>query len=823
MNTLSLHGNIANFMQLFARTSDASLIVKNGVFIDCNMAALVLFGYPSKSALLNHSPEDSSPEFQPDGQRSAEKVQEMTTLAFQKGLHHFEWERIRYDGTSIILDVSLTAIMLEGEKCLHVLWRDRLGKISKKQIDSMQQFIKNMGDAHLVFKDGVYIECNQAAVDLLGYPDKKTLFKEKPRHFYPTFQPDGRNSVETILKYTNQVHLEGSSTFEWTYKKYDDSLINVTAMVTFAIVDGEEILHVVLRDLTPQLEAQSDSIKQLLRKIGSATLLVKEDKFVDCNQAAAEILGYPNPELLQSMHPADISPLIQPDGTSSKERSNELMKKAYYESCNYFEWTHLKYDGTPIILEVLLTPVSINNEQMIHVIWRDLTEAKKQENVLKNLAHYDSLTGLPNRVLFADRFDQATSHSARTKTQLAVCFLDIDNFKPVNDRFGHNIGDQLLIKIANRISRCIRDEDTVSRIGGDEFTLLLRDFETPVACEQLVKRILYHLNKPYHIEGQFVSITASCGITMYSPSNKIIDIDSLIRQADHAMYEAKSTGKNKLAFFDAETEYSSKQHLKFLDRVSKAILSDEFVLHYQPKINMRTGKMFGAEALIRWQHPDKGLLSPFNFLPKIEKSTVMIDIGNWVIEQALIQLEHWGKEGKHWVVSINIDAHHFTQANFVNDLKQALDKHPTVPAELLEIEILETVSIDNLEQVNELIYQCQTLGVSFALDDFGTGYSSLSYLKSLPVEWVKIDQSFVRDMLEDGQDLAIIDAIITLSKAFKREIIAEGVETIEHGIALLELACENAQGYGIAKPMPAKNIIAWEDNYQSPKVWTDYS
>jgi len=809
-------------MQLFARSSDAFLMVKNGVFIDCNMAALVIFGYPSKSALLNHRPEDLSPMYQPDGKNSAEKVSQVIELSLKNGMHHCKWDHIQYDGTNILLDVSLTAITLNGEEYTHILCRDRLGTVSKKQIDSMQQFIENMGDAHLVLKGGVYIECNQAAVDLLGYPDKKTLLNRSRRHFYPSIQSDGSKSVEKAFKYIDKTRTEGSCAFEWTYKKYDGSIFDVTAMMTFSVVDGEEILHIVWRDLTPQLEAQSDSIKELIRKIGTATLLIKGDKFVDCNQAAVELLGYPNQQALLGIHPSQISPPIQPDGQCSLVRSREVMKSGYSKSSNYVEWTHLKYDGTPIVVEVLLTPISINNEKMIHVIWRDLTEAKKQEKILKNLAHYDSLTGLPNRVLFADRFEQAIAHSTRTKTQIAVCFLDIDNFKPINDRFGHDIGDKLLIKIAKRISRCIREEDTVSRIGGDEFTLLLRDFDTYVTCEQLVERILHALSKFYIIEGEVLSITASCGITMHASNAQILDIDSLIRQADQAMYEAKSTGKNKLAFFDAETEYSSRQHLKFLERVSQAILLDEFKLYYQPKINMRTGKMFGAEALIRWQHPDEGLLTPFSFLPKIERSTVMIDIGNWVIEQALVQLEQWLKEGKHWVVSINIDAYHFTQTSFVDDLKQALDKHSTVPAELLEIEILETVSIENLEQVTKLIYQCQALGVSFALDDFGTGYSSLSYLKSLPVEWIKIDQSFVRDMLEDEQDLSIIDAVITLSKAFKRNTIAEGVETIEHGIALLKLGCENAQGYGIAKPMPAENIIAWENNYQPPKAWTNY-
>ena len=952
MTTLSLQKGITAFQQLFARIDDASLIIKDGFYIDCNVAALALTGYPDKASIINVSPSETSPEFQPDGERSVQKAKRMMALAIQNGQHHFEWERLRYDGTTLVLDVSLTPIVLDGEEYIHVLWRDRLGRVSQKQIDSMQQFIENMGDAHVILKDGIYTECNQAAVDLLGYPDKKTLLlKGRDReNFYPVLQSDGRKSHEKVREMMARIRTEGSYTFDWTYKKFDGSLIQVSLMGAYTVVDGEEIFHIVWRDIAPQLAAQSDSIKELLGRMGDAALLVKDNKYVDCNQAAIDLLAYPDKQSLLNMHPTKISPDKQPDGRSSFEKSNEIMSKGYLESSNYFEWTHLKYDGSPIMVEAMLTPVSINNEDMIHVIWRDLTDINKQKSALadseqryksifddsadatlileagrftncndaavqmfgfdnkeqllstktielspvsqpdgiesivkareciattynkgthrfewmyqrkdaqtfpvevvmtaiiqggrkiihfvmrditefksqqrelRNLAHYDVLTGLPNRVLFADRFALAIAHSRRTETQLAVCFLDLDNFKLVNDGYGHGIGDELLKQVAARISATIRDEDTVSRQGGDEFALLLGELKSYQQCENLINRVLYTLSEPFIIGDNTHLIGASCGITLYPSDDN--DIDILLRHADHAMYDAKISGKNRFAFFDANTELLSQEHTHFLAQVSQAIDDIEFVLFYQPKINMKTGEMFGAEALIRWQKPEEGLLSPVDFLPKIESSQVMVDLGNWVINAALTQLEQWCKEGKRWVVSINIDAYHFMQESFFEDLKQALERHSDVPSELFEIEILETIAFDDMAKVSKLIYRCQTLGVSFALDDFGTGYSSLTYLKRLPVQWLKIDRTFVRDILDDEEDFAIVEGIISLAKAFKRDVIAEGVESTEHGTALMALGCYNAQGFGIAKPMPAESVTEWDSSYQPDKIWTHHA
>ncbi|MDF1874619.1 EAL domain-containing protein [Sulfurimonas sp. SAG-AH-194-I05] len=475
-------------------------------------------------------------------------------------------------------------------------------------------------------------------------------------------------------------------------------------------------------------------------------------------------------------------------------------------------------DGTLIWIEYSMHPIFDDEGNVEYLVpeGRDITEKKEQQFQMQRLAHYDILTGLPNRTLFADRFKIALAHANRNETLLAVCFVDIDHFKPINDNYGHEEGDQLLVEIAQRLDSCIRREDTVSRMGGDEFTMLL-GVHSQKECEDLVKRILTTLSKPYCLSRNTHSITASCGITLYPYDDA--DADVLTRHADQAMYEAKISGKNKFIFFDAKKEHSTQIYADFLDTISRAIASNEMGLYYQPKINMKTGYIYGVEALIRWNHPTKGLQSPIEFLPYIQKTVVMIELGKWVISQALHQLNLWYKEKKQWRMSINIDAYHFTNNDFCSALENALSQYANPLGKFLEIEILETEDFSDLNSVSSRITTCQSLGVHFALDDFGTGYCSLLYLKKLPINCLKIDQSFVKDILTDKKDRSLINGIIALSRAFDVDIIAEGVETLEDGIALLELGCVNAQGYYIAKPMPILEFLVWSKKYTPEKQW----
>ena len=450
-------------------------------------------------------------------------------------------------------------------------------------------------------------------------------------------------------------------------------------------------------------------------------------------------------------------------------------------------------------------------------LFADITQLKYQQNQLEYMAHYDALTGLPNRVLLADRLHQAMAQASRRRSKVAVVYLDLDGFKTVNDTHGHDMGDLLLISLAEKMKEALRDGDTLARLGGDEFVAVLLDLPTPESSLQVLERMLHTCAEAVTIGERILRVSASIGVSFF-PQDEELDADQLLRQADQAMYQAKQTGKNRYHIFDTEHDHAVRGQYESLERIREALGKNEFVLYYQPKVNMRSGEVIGAEALIRWQHPERGLLPPAAFLPVLEHHPLSIELGEWVLAQALEQLDRWRSQGVHLSVSVNIDALHLQQANFIDHLARELARHPGFTSGELELEILETSALEDINGVSEIIKDCRKLGVGFSLDDFGTGYSSLTYLKRLPAQMLKIDQSFVRDMLEDPDDLAILDGIIGLANAFQRRVIAEGVETQAHSEMLLRLGCELGQGYFIGRPMPADAMHNWLRDWQPSPV-----
>lgn len=459
------------------------------------------------------------------------------------------------------------------------------------------------------------------------------------------------------------------------------------------------------------------------------------------------------------------------------------------------------------------------DDQGFATIFTDITERKHAEKSLRRAAYYDALTQLPNRVLLADRLEQAKAQARRAEQSLAVCFLDLDGFKPINDTFGHETGDQLLIDVAVRLKAALRGGDTVARLGGDEFVILLGELESQEECHQALARLLSVVSAPYDIHGTPTHISASIGVTLYPHDDA--DADALIRHADQAMYLAKLAGRNRYHHFDPERDRQVRAHRESLARLGEAIPAGEFRLFYQPKVNMRNNTVIGAEALIRWQHPERGLLPPAEFLPVVEGSELDIPLGEWVLAEALRQLDIWHRMGYPISVSINISTRQLEHPEFTHKLKAALAQYPELVHGALELEILETSAMNDITRISAIIESYKEMGVHFALDDFGTGYSSLSYLKRLPAQTLKIDQSFVRDMLDDPEDQAIVKGVIALSKAFRRNIIAEGVETAQHGRWLMHLGCDLAQGYGIARPMPADLLPEWIDGYRVAPGWLE--
>ena len=433
---------------------------------------------------------------------------------------------------------------------------------------------------------------------------------------------------------------------------------------------------------------------------------------------------------------------------------------------------------------------------------------REQESRLEQMAYYDALTKLPNRALLADRMDQALSHVRRSGRMLAVCYIDLDGFKPVNDLYGHDAGDRLLVGTAHRLTSALRSGDTVARLGGDEFVVLLPGLASARECEHLVDRMLRVVAEPFEVvPGGAVALSASVGVRLVPPDDA--DPDTLLRQADRAMYAAKQEGRGRSHLFDAERDREVVRRREQVARIVAGLRAGEMDVHYQPVVELGSGSLRYAEALVRWNHPERGLLAPGEWLPSILDHESIAALGDWVLETVLAQSERWRAEGLCGGVSVNVSAYELRNPSFASHLAIALARHPGVPRGALRLEVLESAALPDMAAAREVMRACGALGVEFSLDDFGTGYSSLTYLKRLPATTIKIDRSFVSGMLSDPGDRAIVLGVIGLAHVFGREVVAEGVETPAHAAALRDAGCTLGQGHGIAPPMPAAAFEAW--------------
>ena len=476
--------------------------------------------------------------------------------------------------------------------------------------------------------------------------------------------------------------------------------------------------------------------------------------------------------------------------------------------------------GREFAANVTLTTVRQPNgdpQYYVCLLW-DITPIKEQALKLEQVEKHDALTGLPNRMLVAEKLRTAMEGALESGRALALIYIDLDNFKTINDRFGREASDQLLIALAGNLKRTLREGDTLGRLGGDEFVVILPEISATDAPGASVERLLGAATGPFSLDGETLTLTATAGATFF-PQAQEVDADQLLRQADQAMYEAKLAGKARFQIFDPVQAWTLRGRHAELERIRQGLVAGEFQLYYQPKVNMATGSLIGAEALLRWQHPERGLLPPGLFLQVIEENDLAIEMGEWVMNTALSQLEEWQAQGHHIPVSVNVSARHLQSPDFLERLSGILRDHPNADPACLELELLETSTLQDMPQVSRIIDACHAKGMSIAIDDFGTGYSSLTYLKRLPANVLKIDQSFVTDMLDDPDDLSILQGVLGLATAFRRVPIAEGVETTEHGILLLKLGCQLAQGYGIARPMPAVNLPGWYAGWKTEPEW----
>lgn len=451
-------------------------------------------------------------------------------------------------------------------------------------------------------------------------------------------------------------------------------------------------------------------------------------------------------------------------------------------------------------------------------IFLDISALKEKESEIRQATYFDALTGLPNRSLAMDRLQQNMSRLKRNGQLLAVVYIDLDGFKEINDLMGHSSGDKILIEMSKRMSGVLRGGDSISRLGGDEFLAMITDLRSPDDVEAFIERVFNSIRQPIELEGKPYRVSASIGVAFY-PQRQEVDAELLVRQADQAMYQAKLAGKNQHYIFDAEIESFSRGRHALIQQIRDGLRRGEFELYYQPKVNMRTGDVIGVESLIRWRHPELGLLEPAAFLPKLVGHEIEIELGWWCIDNALAQMDYWAKTGKPLSISVNISALHLQQPQFIVALRSRLSNYSRLKPNSLELEILETSALTDLHRVGLLIEECAKIGVQFSVDDFGTGYSTLLMLRHLPAQFLKIDRSFVQNLLTESNDLVLMESMIALGKAFGRQIIAEGVETELQAELLLRLGCDLAQGYCIARPMPVAELGKWFSFWKAPSRW----
>ncbi|MFC4863466.1 EAL domain-containing protein [Pseudomonas sp. JS3066] len=686
----------------------------------------------------------------------------------------------------------------------------RKANLQRRLLDSV---VSGTSDAVFV-KDrrGRYLLVNHAAARYVGKPPAAIVGHDD----FELFPADSAHEIvskdkEVMAAGTTVTHEEHLVTEDG---KALDFLVTKGPMLD---ANGQGVgLFGISRDITERKRIERDLAEAavVFESSHQGIMMVSPRKSITkVNPAFSRITGYALDEVL---------------GKSPKVLSSGVHGPEFYRKM----WGNLDHDGFwrgeiwnrrkngEIYAEILSISVARNESggvQHYIGVFTDISQIKAHEAELDRIAHYDPLTGLPNRRLLTDRLQQAVMRAARSNKTLAVCFMDLDGFKAINDDYGPINGDALLIGIAENLRQVLRGDDTLARLGGDEFALLLSDIASPEECALALDRMLAAASKEVDVGGKRLSVSASIGVSLYP--NDQADPDTLLRHADQAMYLAKQAGKNRYHLFDPESDRKAQKRRTQLEHLRAALDGNQFRLYYQPQVDLQNGQLLGVEALLRWHDPLQGMRSPSEFLPSVHGSDLERPIGEWVIREAVAQAARWYDMHLDISVSINVSASQLLHPGFHELMRQTLANHATLPPGHIELEILESAAIADMDQAIDVLRLCRSLGVRFAIDDFGTGYSSLTYLRKLPVQILKIDQSFIRNMLIDPEDLGIVEGVIQLANTFKLDVIAEGVETREHARQLRRMGCHLAQGYGIARPMPADQLAIWATHWQHTDEW----
>jgi diguanylate cyclase (GGDEF)-like protein/PAS domain S-box-containing protein len=542
-----------------------------------------------------------------------------------------------------------------------------------------------------------------------------------------------------------------------------------------------------------RFRAAMDATADAITLVSRATM-----RFVEVNATACRMLGYAREELFQ-MGPAQLF------AGATNQLEQEFDAIIGGDTANELKETLLRRrDGTHLLVEVHRHGQRSGSDWIIVGVLRDITERKEAEKRLIQMAHYDALTDLPNRTLFYKNLTRILARAADRGWSGALLCIDLDHFKNINDTRGHALGDELLRQVSHRLVECIRIRDSIARLGGDEFAIILAARGGPQRAYAVAKRVLERLRLPFSVNGNEVTVSASIGIAMFP--DDALNAETLVKYADTAMYQAKHAGRDTFRFFTTQMNTDALARLDIETALRKAVENQEFILHYQPKMHIDSGRVCGLEALLRWQRPGHGLVSPAEFIPILEDSGLILPVGRWVLETACRQIAAWQSSGIGRVaVSVNISGRQFAAGNLEREVIQALERH-NVDAHLLELELTESSLMANTQSTIKTLQILRNLGVSVSIDDFGTGYSSLAYLRRFPVDKLKIDMAFIRGITTNADDAAIVLAIIGMAHTLKLEVIAEGVETAAQLEYLRSHRCDQIQGYYLSRPLPVPQL-----------------
>jgi len=642
---------------------------------------------------------------------------------------------------------------------------------------------------------------------LTGYTEEDLLFNSRVSYDQITHPDDRQHVRDTILE-----AVQNNRRFDIEYRivRADGSIRHVWERGTNISHDTWDILEGFIQDVTERKQAD-EALREAERRYRSIFENAIEgiyqstpnDGYLAVNPALARMYGYDSPqELISTLRDIDNQVYVDPQRRLEFKR---LMSK--HGVVTNFESRVHRRNGEIIWISENARSVYNNDGTLLFFegTVEAITERKLHEAEIQFQATHDALTGLPNRTLLYDRMQQAVLHSERYGKLTAIAFLDLDQFKFINDSLGHQVGDELLKITAQRLTSCLRESDTVARQGGDEFVLLLTDQPNEEAITHTMQRVLHEVSQPWKANDLEFQITCSIGLTLCPDDGR--DAETLLKNADSAMYKAKELGRNNFQYFSAEMNSSVTDRLELLNRLRQAITNEDFVLHYQPKVSLASHQIIGAEALVRWNSAHSGMVSPASFIPLAEETGLIIPLGEWVLRTACRQNRAWQDAGYPPIpISVNLSPRQLARGDIVEVVERILSE-TGLEAQYLELEITESVMTTDVEKSFALLTRLRSLGVKISLDDFGTGYSSLSYLKRFPVDTLKIDQSFVRDIATDQDSAAIVKAIISLGRNLNLTVLAEGIETEDQFQFLLANGCDEGQGYLMSKPVPNKNFV----------------